>query len=79
MRGSLEPGGHAQQGRFSATGRADQADELSFFHAQTGAAQRLDGAAVLRIGLAGVLHFENGDRGFSHAMGSRPGDAVQSA
>ena len=79
MRGSLEPGSHAQQGRFSATGCTDQADELSFFHAQTGAPQRLDGAAVLRIGLAGVLQFENGDRSFSHAMGSRSGDAVQSA
>ena len=38
-----------------------------------------DGAAILRIGLADILHFQNRNRGFSHATDSRPEAADRSA
>ncbi len=58
---SLKARGHPQQSGFAATGCADQADEFAFLDAEIGAAQRLDGATVLRIGLADVLHFQDGN------------------
>src|SRR5258708_39025892 len=62
-----------------ATGCADQADEFAFLDAEVGAAQRLDRAPVLRIGLADALHFQDGGYGFSHATDSRRAAVARSA